>query len=178
MLFIKPSLSYRKLAKRSQPSETDIWMHITNLNCMRSYGQWADWRSWFTPVNKIERGERDWFVLSPIFFNSAISLMERSQNIPFQHQKGSFSSVNVEFCCKNMSCMRVYTRILRHLERKKRHSFPLRRYGGSFRSMICEQMLRMQIRFVTISCEIALMWIPGKKIEDKWILVQLMAWCR
>ena len=60
----------------------------------------------------------------------------------------------------------VYSRILRHLERKKRHSFPLQRYGGSFRSMICEQMLRMQIRFMTISCEIALMWMPGKKIED------------
>ena len=49
------------------------------------------------------------------------------------------------------------------------------RCASMFKSIILEHML--QIKFMIISCEISVRWMPQNTFDDRSTLVQVMAWC-
>ena len=49
------------------------------------------------------------------------------------------------------------------------------RCDGNFNSVISEQML--WIKFMSTSCETALRWMPQNIFDEKFRLIQVMAWC-
>ena len=56
------------------------------------------------------------------------------------------------------------------------YSFIPERCNNNLKSVYSEHMLETKSR--SSSCEIALRWVPYNTLDDRFILIQVMAWCR